>query len=112
MFANLTYAPLGESETAPAGEIVYAILTNRRIMEMVHELHGVDMRCAVIVVLENDQILEVSVREKDQIAKRFPQEEIREALSSYDLDNHVCLILVRDRKVCEVVAAAKTTLAS
>ncbi len=112
MFANLTYAPLGASETAPAGEIVYAILTNRRIMEMVHEFHGVNMRCAIIIVLEKSQILEVSVREKEQITKRFPQEEIRDALSSYDLDNHVCLILVRDDKVCEVVAGHKASLAS
>ncbi len=112
MFANLIYAPLEESEAAPTGEIVYAILTNRRIMQMVQELHAVNIRCAVIVVLETDQIKDVSVREKAQIAKRFPQEEIRNALSSYDLDNNVCLILVRDDKVCEVVAGPKTSLAS
>ncbi|MFQ5511687.1 MAG: hypothetical protein ACE5EO_07550 [Candidatus Krumholzibacteriia bacterium] len=104
-----TYAPLDESEAQIAGGIVYAVLTNPRIMETVREFHGVSMRCAVIITQVGGEVEEVSVREESQVYQRFPLEPIRAALAGYDMKDSVCMVLVRDRRVCELVASPKST---
>ncbi len=112
MSDNPTYTPLDETETPAAGQLVYAIITNPRIMETVRDFHDVSMRCAVVIVQKRRKVEEVVVWEEALVTRRFPLDEIREALANYDMTDSVCLVLARDDRVCEMVVSPKETSAS
>ena len=105
MESSLIYEPLQEEETEAAGSIVYGVMTNDRIQETITNFHTVGIRCAVVLILEGGELTQVVVREQQAIAKAFPFKEVKEAVANYDLDSNVCMVLVRDHRVCSVVGS-------
>ncbi len=103
METNLAYEPMTESETEAAGSILHGIMTNPRIMDTVDDLHGVGIRCAVIIAQKDGLLEEVRVREQRSVTKHFPFDEIAGTIASYDIQKQICIVLVRDSTVSSVL---------
>jgi len=103
METNLLYEPLTKSQLETAGSIFYGIVTNPRIMETIDDFHLIGIRCAAIVVQKDGMIEAVVVREQHSVTRDFPFDEIAGTLANYDLEKHVCIVLVHDGNVCSVL---------
>ena len=107
METSVAYQPLTKAELDASGSIFYGILTNPRIMGTVDDFHLAGIRCAVIVVVKNGALEAVRVREQRAVNKEFPFKEIAGTIESYETEDHVCIVLVRDTTASAVIVGRK-----
>ena len=103
METDLAYEPLTESETKAAGSIFRAVLTTHRIMETVDGFHAVGIRCAVIIAQKDGALEGVRILEQHSVTKDFPFDEIAFNIANYDIQKHICIVLVRNNAVCSAL---------
>jgi len=101
---NLEYQPIGNDESQFCGNVLYSLLTNVEIMDTIQQRHSEGVRCAVVTILENGNVVNGYVADQPAILDLIPFDEVRHAVASYNIQDSICSILIRDGKVAASIS--------
>jgi len=103
----LKYTDLSPSEELLSEEIVEWVLDDDEILSAVDGFHSKGKRCAVVVWVENGDIDDGYISDEVAVKDQFEFEQVRNAIKSYDPEESVCVVLVRDDEVAVLIGEVK-----
>ena len=74
------------------------MLDDDEIMEAVDGFHREGRRCAVVVWLEDGDVVDAYISDTTALEQEFDLPRVRRAVTIYDPAESVCVVVVRDHK--------------
>ena len=100
---GLRYEPLAHHERVQGMMIAHEIATDPESLVGVDEFHAAGSRCAFVVHYDQGRLGENYVLREAELGREFPFDAVRQAVTSYDPADSLCVVLVRGRKVVALV---------
>ena len=95
---KLKYKNLSSSERVMGREVITWILDDGDIMDMVDSFHDRGLRCAVVVWLEEGDVVDAYISDETAVTDEFELPRVREAVAAYDPSTSVCIVVVRENR--------------
>lgn len=99
----LQYKDLSLSENVIGQEVIAWLLGDDEVMEMVMGFHDRGTRCAVVVWLEDGEVVNAYISDETAVRDQFDLPRVREALSAYDPARSICVVVVREDRDAAVL---------
>jgi hypothetical protein len=74
------------------------LLDDDEIMETVDGFHRMGRRCAVVVWLEDGDVVDAHISDDTALEQEFDLSRVHRAVTTYDPAESVCVVVVRDHK--------------
>lgn len=103
----LKYTDLSPSEELLSEEIVEWVMDDDEILSAVDGFHGKGKRCAVVVWVEDGDIDDGYISDEVAVKDQFKFEQVQKAIKTYDPEESVCVVLVRDDEVAVLIGEVK-----
>jgi hypothetical protein len=95
----LVYREISEDERELDWQITRRIMADRVLMQTLQASQSAGEKHAIIALLEGGMLQEAYVSPRTAVEKQFPFDPIREAFEYYNVQDGICLVIVRDGKV-------------
>jgi hypothetical protein len=94
----LKYKNLSSSELILGQEVLGWLLNDDEIMDAVDGFHQKGSRCAVVVWVEDEDVVDAYISDGTALKEEFDLTRIHQAVETYDPEENVCVVVVRDHK--------------
>jgi len=92
----LKYKNLSSSELILGQEVLGWLLTDDEIMDAVDGFHQKASRCAVVVWLEDEDVVDAYISDETALEEEFDLTRVHRAVATYDPEESICVVIVRD----------------
>ena len=92
----LKYKHLSSSELILGQEVLGWLLNDDEIMEDVDGFHRKGARCAVVVWLEDEDVVDAYISDQAALEEEFDLPRVHRAVATYDPGENICVVMVRD----------------
>jgi hypothetical protein len=80
------------------------VLGDDEILDMVARFHDKGSRCAVVVWLEDGEVVDARISDAVALEGEFGMPRVRNTIASYDPERSVCVVVVRDNRDTVILA--------
>ena len=94
----LQYKKLSSSELVMGQEVLDWLLEDDEIMSVVGNFHDEGKRCALVVWLEDGEMVDACISDDTALRAEVDLPKVRRAVASYDTTKQICVVVVRDNK--------------
>ena len=94
----LKYKNLSSSELILGQEVLGWLLNDDEIMDAVASFHETGRRCAIVVWLDDEDVIDAYISDETALEEEFDLPRVRRGVASYDPAKNVCVVVVRDHK--------------
>ncbi|MGA2641731.1 MAG: hypothetical protein ABSG21_12620 [Spirochaetia bacterium] len=98
MMENVVYQEMSPEERMLDWRITRQVMADAVLMNTLHASQAEGEKHAVIALVENGELKETYVSPEQAVKKNFPFNPVTQAFDYYDVQNGVCLLIVRDGK--------------
>ena len=95
---DLIYQEMSGEERSLDWRITASVMSDKVLMKTLEDSQSSGEKHAVIARVENGELKEAWVSPEGAVKKSFPFDAVRQAFETYEIDNGVCLLILRDNK--------------
>ena len=95
---NVVYQEMSPEERMLDWRITRQVMSDAVLMNTLHASQAQGEKHAVVALVAHGELTETYVSSEQAVKKSFPFDPVREAFGYYEVQNGVCLLIVRDGK--------------